>query len=90
MSSFGVCDAEINLAVSHKASQRRSVRACVCVCVCGNIYTELSSRGAHVFSENLQAHLPESDQRGKGKKSGSGTRKKHTHTHTHTQSPTGA
>lgn len=71
------CDAEINLAVSHKASQQRRV----CVCVWEYLHTRLASRGAHVFSVNVQAHLPVRSE-SEREKSGSGTRNTQTHTHT--------
>lgn len=69
------CDAEINLAVSHKASQRRSA------CVWEYLHTKLSSRGAHVFSEILQAHLPVRSEREKKWE----WNEKNTHTHTHSE-----
>lgn len=78
------CDAEINLAVSHKASQRRSV----CVCVCGNIYTLNSRHVERMCSVKICKLICQSDQRGKGKKSGSGSR--NTHAHTYSERPTGA
>ncbi len=56
------CDAEINLAVSHKASQRAEDCVCVCVCGGGDIYTLDSHHVERMCSVKICKLNSQSDQ----------------------------